>query len=246
MADGGAVNGVAELLEQRRRVERDQRIVVDGEDRKLLPDDMSGGVLCLFRHRDRLTSAQPADRVRRSSPGPACFSGQVCRRIVRPCHGPSDSPRPVPLPTPLVVKNGSMARCERLLVHAFAGVGDGDADIASRFRPVHFGLGVRSRAEMMIEPPFGIASRAFTARLSSASSSWLASACTCGKLEREVAFRSATEGRASFAADPSSRARARARRRVRARAPAAARRPACAGSALRRAGRPASRCRSVR
>jgi hypothetical protein len=35
-----------------------------------------------------------------------------------------ERPRPVPLPTPLVEKNGSTARAKRRLVHAGAGVGD--------------------------------------------------------------------------------------------------------------------------
>ena len=63
-------------------------------------------------------------------------------------------------------------------IHAFAGVGDRQADIVCpRQGPVALsGPTISSRAEMPIVPPSGMASRALTERLRSASSSWFSSA----------------------------------------------------------------------
>ena len=93
-----------------------------------------------------------------------------------------DRPRPVPLPTPLVEKNGSTARRQRLRIHARAGVAARDPHIiAGLERPLPSeptGIG----ASMRSVPPRGMASRALIARLRIASSSWLGSTRAGGKL----------------------------------------------------------------
>jgi len=62
----------------------------------------------------------------------------------------------VPSPTSLVVKNGSNARRAGRLVHALAGVGHDEMDLA--------GLRLRLRAVIVTVPPSGIASRALSTR----------------------------------------------------------------------------------
>ena len=86
-----------------------------------------------------------------------------------------DRPRPVPLPIPFVVKNGSVARSSVSL------------SMPTPWSTTHRrtyspeGSGSDRQPEMTMPPPSGIASRAFTTRLTNASSSWVASAWTGGR-----------------------------------------------------------------
>ena len=93
-----------------------------------------------------------------------------------------DRPSPVPLPTPFVEKKGSMAR---------ASVASSMPEPVSDTESRTYSPGARPRpsprrtsalvAEMRSVPPFGMASRAFTLRLSSAISSWFWSALANGR-----------------------------------------------------------------
>ena len=79
----------------------------------------------------------------------------------------------MPLPVILVVKKGSKARLERVLVHADAAVADRKRDHRAALR-----VGDAARCGSSSTPPSGIASRALTAMLSKADSSWARSAST--------------------------------------------------------------------
>ena len=108
-----------------------------------------------------------------------------------------DRPRPVPLPTPLVEKNGSIARASVSLVHADAGVADGDADIVAGAQV----RAVRGRGSIALRshsvPPRGMASRALIARLRIASSSWFGSTRAGGRSGSHARLRPRSSGRSS-------------------------------------------------
>ena len=111
------------------------------------------------------------------------------RRAARRGRAPWRGRGPVPLPMPLVEKNGSTARGERRLVHADAGVGDrrgGRSGPAAARPTVRRPARSRARRAMVSVPPSGMASRAFTARLRSAISSWLGSAWAGGRSAASV------------------------------------------------------------
>ena len=92
----------------------------------------------------------------------------------------------MPLPFGFVVKNGSNARAARRVVHADAGVGDRRASRTAPGGSVSaFGARAAPRSSVDVggfdrqrARPCGIASRAFSTRLMSTCSIWLASALT--------------------------------------------------------------------
>ena len=81
-----------------------------------------------------------------------------------------------------------MARARVVSSMPVAGIRNGEADITPGFMACGSPVTVRSRAEITIEPPLGIASFAFIARLRMASSSWFASADNLGHAQREAGF----------------------------------------------------------
>jgi hypothetical protein len=85
-----------------------------------------------------------------------------------------DNPRPVPFPTCLVEKNGSIARFSISGDIPGPGIGDRQLEILARSQR-RIALRLILATAMSILPPSGIASRALMARLRIASSSWLAS-----------------------------------------------------------------------
>ena len=133
---------------------------------------------------------------------------------------------------------------QRLGVHALAGVVQRQPDIVPGRATCRRPPWPRCARRWSRMPPSGMASRALTARLSSAVSSWCGRPSRCedegetrldGDLRAERALQQV--GHAARQLDHVDR--------LAARAPAGARRPACAGSARRRAAPLASRCRSA-
>ena len=110
-------------------------------------------------------------------PGRLRSARRPCDWAASPCT--IERPSPVPLPTPLVVKNGSCARARTASSmpvpvsatdrHSIVPASSGPAP--SRSAP----SSSPARAAIVTVPPPGIASRAFTTRLRRASSSWWAS-----------------------------------------------------------------------
>src|SRR4051812_5899316 len=92
----------------------------------------------------------------------------------RPCT--IESPSPVPLPTPFVVKNGSTARAR---VASSIPCPVSVTDTQTKLPDAAFTLEASPlRADMVIVPPSGIASRALTTRFRRANSNWFASTRT--------------------------------------------------------------------
>ena len=179
-----------------------------------------------LRHRDLLAIGS---QIPPSCPRRTALQDTACRRTVRQVRAPSDRPSPVPLPTPLVVKNGSCARwpgsprpcrCRcRVTESATYGrrarspirprasrAGDGDrAAVGHRVARVHGQIEERE-LELVARPPSPAAGRAETASRYA--------------MRANRALSSVGHAADQFADSQRSPASA----------PACARRPACAGS----------------
>ena len=228
----GARHAMAAVFEHRGGVHQHQRIVVHRQDRRAAPDRASPPAPAPARWR-----AAPAQDRQPQARGRALARLALQTAAARPsCSAMPctiDRPRPVPLPTPLVVKNGSIARCSVASSMPSPRVDHRQHGIAARL-PGRAALSVASvilaRRRARWSRPSGMASRAFTARLSSAISSWLRSAMTGPIAERRAdddvdAWRRAS-GRSRSAMPRHQEPEYRSARLA---APGGARRPACAG-----------------
>ena len=163
-------------------------------------------------------------------------------------------PRPVPLPTSLVVKNGSKARAATSGGHAAAGVGHGDHDIVAGPR-VAVDVAHRPRraahcaTSTVSLPPIGMASRALSARLSSADVELAGIDAGRPQVRRRAGIRTRYARRAcAAAAAPCRRPSGRCRSSSASAAACARRRAGCcvSRSRARRPSRCSRRCRAVR
>ena len=169
-------------------------------------------------------------------------------------------PSPLPLPTSLVVKKGSITFSRCSARNAGAVVGDGQAHEIARGSPAaRSATACRFSAEMVTVPPSGIASRALMIRLTSASSScaWSAKASHTSLLDlpldldqpaervgQQVRDRLLQRTRGRSGAAPASGGGRRRAAAGRARCPARPRAWSCRGCAAAR--RRGWRARSIR
>ena len=110
-------------------------------------------------------------------PRPGSLSTAIVPPLSETMSETVDRPRPAPWPSSLVVKKGSKMRREIVGVDAHPVVGDGQRGVSARGHVARDGI-VRLRRSTTsvassMRPPFGIASRALTARLTMTCSSRL-------------------------------------------------------------------------
>ena len=136
----------------------------------------SGGVCSLGRRRARQVDLERRCRAR------LAVDPDASRRSAARCRSTVERPRPVPLPTCLVVKNGSKMRACVVRVHADAGVGHREHARSGRARRRRCARRTRRRASTLRGLDRracrrrGIASRALTTRFMITCSIWPGSA----------------------------------------------------------------------
>ena len=234
LAGPGLKNLVAEILQHGGGVHQHEGVVVDGQhDQRRCRRRCGGAERLAASAAVRRPSSPPAARARPSCPRPCGSSGRAGRPTAPPCRGPSTGRGRCPCPTPLVVKNGSVARASVAVVHALAGVGDRQADVAARRQAGGIAFGrdafLARRDDDAAAVGHGVAR--VDREVEQRHLELVGVGLHAAEGRAESGSRSRSRGRASAAAGRSCRAPGRARRPARARAPAGGRRPACAGSA---------------